>query len=350
MPILNLNDKTEVKKYNAFLKKNNALINQDLRWGQLKSNWITEAVYIKDTGKIVGAMTILIRKVPLLNTHLMYASRGPVLEKYDIELFNKLVEAAKPLQEKYKAFALILDPEIKYSEQEKQTFIASGYKIQEDDDILIQPRHNMVLYLENKDSEELIKTFSEKTRYNIRLAARKGVTVRYSNREEDLKEFYKLYKITALRDKIGIRPFDYFQRMLKSFNQSEVRIYLAEYENEVLASAITLNYGKKMFYVYGASSNNKRNLMPNYIMQWEMIKYALESNCEQYDFGGVFHFTHEDGLYKFKSGFCKKDGVSKYIGEITKVYNPLIYFMYTDVIPKTHKIKKKIRKIIRSKC
>ena len=290
-------------------------------------------------------MTVLLKKLPVFKKYLMYASRGPVLKNHDIVMYKKLIEEIEPLKNKYNAFALIMDPEI--NDEKKNECIKSGFKIQENDEILIQPKHNMIIKLKDFNEEELFKTFSEKTRYNVRLATRKGVTVRYSNNVKDLESFYELYKITALRDKIGMRPFEYFKRMLDAFNDDEIRIYVAEHEGEVLSAAITLNYGKKLFYVYGASSNNKRNLMHNYIMQWEMIKYALETKCLEYDFGGVFNFTHEDGLYKFKSGFCKKDGVTKHIGEITKIYNKPLYFMYSEITTRLHKFKKKIRKIIR---
>ena len=156
-----------------------------------------------------------------------------------------------------------------------------------------------------------------------------------------------MYKITAIRDKIGCRAYEYFETMLDAYNEDTVRIYIAKHEEDFLSAAIAFNYGKELFYLYGASSNEKRNLMPNYLMQWEMIKWALETNCTKYNFGGVLNLDKNNGLYKFKSGFCKKDGVTEYIGEIDKVYDKKIYFVYTKILPKIKKIKRSIRNIKR---
>jgi len=345
LPILDKNNKIQVEKYNKFLKDNNASAMQDLRWGIVKSNWIQEAVYLEENENIIAAMTILLNKVPVFNSYMMYASRGPVCDMSNIELVKRLVKEADVVAKKYNAFVLKFDPEIKYDEKIKQIYLKNGFKIFDGHNV-IQPRYNMILNLENKTEEELLKQFGEKTRYNIKVATKKNINVRYSRNEEDLKIFYDLYKTTTIRDEIGCRPYEYFERMLEAYNEDELRIYIAEHEGDSLSSAIALNYGGKMFYIYGASSNEKRNLMPNYLMQWEMIKWGLENKCNNYDFGGVFEFTNENGLFKFKSGFCKQEGVTEYIGEIDKVYNSIIYFGYTNVVPGIQKIKKKIKRIV----
>lgn len=343
MPILDKNDNKQVEKYNKFLKDNNASAMQDLRWGKVKSNWMQEAVYLEENGNIIATMTILLNKVPLFNSYMMYASRGPVCDITNIELVKRLVKESDEIAKKYNAFVLKFDPEFKSNEQIKQLYLKNGFKILEGHNV-IQPRHNMILDINNKTEEELLKQFSEKTRYNIKVATKKGVQVRYSRDKADLKIFYDLYKTTTIRDQIGCRPYEYFERMLEAYKEDELRVYIAEHEGESLSSAIALNYGSKMFYIYGASSNEKRNLMPNYLMQWEMIKWGLENKCDNYDFGGVFEFTNENGLYKFKSGFCKKEGVTEYIGEIDKVYKPLIYNGYTNVVPSIQNLRKKLKK------
>ena len=344
MPILDKNNKELVKKYEEFLIKNKAVAMQDLKWAKVKDTWKNEVVYLEENGKIIASMSILLTKVPVFKAYLMYASRGPVCDYEDINIINKLVEEAKIVQKKYNAFVLKMDPEIINNENIVKKFKDNGFKIQTKYEKVIQPRHNMVLNIKGKTCEEIMKGFAEKTRYNVRVAIKKGINVRYSRDIKDLKTFYEIYKITTIRDKIGCRPYEYFERMLNSFNDNQFRIYIAEYEGQALSAALALNYGCKMFYIYGASSNEKRNLMPTYLMQFQMIKWAVEEKCDTYDFGGVFEFTNENGLYKFKSGFCKQEGVTEYIGEIDKVYNPFIYFLYTDVMPIMKNFKKKLRK------
>jgi lipid II:glycine glycyltransferase (peptidoglycan interpeptide bridge formation enzyme) len=344
LPILDKKDNIQVEKYNKFLKDNNASAMQDLRWGKVKSNWLQEAIYLEENGNIIATMTILLNKVPVFNSYMMYASRGPVCDITNIELVKKLVKEADIIAKKYNAFVLKFDPEFKNDEEIKKIYMENEFRVQTGHNV-IQPRHNMILDIQDKTEEELLKQFSEKTRYNIKVATKKGVNVRYSRSKEDLKIFYELYKTTTIRDEIGCRPYEYFERMLEAYNEGELRIYIAEHEGDSLSSAIALNYGGKMFYIYGASSNEKRNLMPNYLMQWEMIKWGLENKCNNYDFGGVFEFTNENGLYKFKSGFCKQEGVTEYIGEIDKVYKPLIYIGYTNIVPKIQRLKKKLVKM-----
>lgn len=347
MPVLNKEDKNEIKRYKEFLENNeNARLTQALEWGKVKNNWIQEIVYLEENGKIIASMSLLLEKVPKIKSYLMYASRGPVCDPKDIETINKLVKEAYALAKKYNAFCLKFDPQIIYDENLEKMYKQNGYKTsgkKPDHDRLIQPLYEAVLDIENKTEEELMKGFAEKTRYNIRLSKRKGVEVYYSRKEEDLKAFYELYKITCTRDKIGCRDYEYFKRMLEAFDEEHLKIYIARHEDTILSAAIAVTYGTEMFYLYGASSNEKRNLMPNYAMQWEMIKWGLEKNCKTYNFGGVIYLDKNNGLYKFKTGFVREKGLLKYIGEVDKVYNGFIYFGYTKVLPILKKIQRKFR-------
>lgn len=351
MPIINKDNEKELKEYEEFISTfNGSSLMQSINWANSKFDWIPEYVYIKDDEKIIAAMSILLKKVPYINSYIAYSPRGPVCSLSNIELVNKLVEEVEILRKKYNIFLLKFDPNIKYNEELEKKYIKSGYKVlnkKMDKDDLIQPLHDMIIYLNNDTEDELIKTFSEKTRYNIRLATKKGVEVYYSREKEDLKRFYNLYKITAIRDKIGCRAYEYFETMLDSYSQDNMRIYISKHEGDFLSAALAFNYGGELFYLYGASSNEKRNLMPNYLMQWEMIKWALETGCTKYNFGGVLNLDKNNGLYKFKSGFCKKDGVTEYIGEIDKIYNKSIYYIYNNVLPMMKKIKRGLRNIKR---
>lgn len=348
MPVLDFNNEEEVKEYEDFiLNHEGTSFMQDLNWGKVKSNWKQEAIYLKEDGKIVAAMMLLIQPVPL-NSTFIYAPRGPVCDVYDIDLVNRLIKEAEPIAKKYKSYVLKFDPQVIYDEKLDTMYKKAGYKTtgyKPDADDLIQPGHNMVLNIDGKTEEELMKSFAEKTRYNIRLSGRKGVTVRYSRDVEDLKKFYEIYEITTIRDKIGKRPYEYFERMLEAYDETKLRIYIAEHEGQALAAAIATNIGGELFYVYGASSNEKRNLMPNYAMQMAMIRWGIETGCKTYNFGGVLNLDPNNGLYKFKIGFCREEGLEEYIGEINKVYKPFIYFLYKVGMPMKRKLGRKLRKL-----
>ncbi len=341
MPILDKNNKTEVNKLREFFENSEyASYYQSFEWAEIKTdNWKNEYVYIEKDGKIVGAMLILIRTMAKFFT-IMYAVRGPVADIKDTAVMQELVKEAEPLAKKYNAFVLKMDPEIPYNEETANNLKNSGFKVKSDfKNILelMQTIRNMVLHIEGKTEEEIMAGYSQKTRYNIRLAEKKGVTVRYSNSEEDLKKFYDLMVITAKRDKIAVRTYEYYKKVMEVF-KNKARIYIAEYEGEALAAALTLNYGKKVTYFYGASSNEKRNLMPTYLMQQTMIKWAIETNCKYYDFGGIFNTTMDNGLYRFKEGFCRQEGPTKFIGEIDKVYKSFSYYIFSKVLPKVKKV------------
>ncbi len=353
MPILDFKNEKEVKKYKDFVDNyKGASIMQSLEWKNLKNEWKQEAVYIKKEGKIIAAMTILVRKIPVINVNLMYAPKGPVCDINDIDLIKKLIKEAEPLAKKYKACGLRMDPEVRINEDIEKLYKDNEFIVRNkgfDRADMIQPRYNMILNIENKNSEELMKQFAEKTRYNIRLSKRKNVEVRYSRSKEDLKKFCEIQKITGTRDGFMVRPDSYFEKMLEIYDEKVMRIYLAEHEGDILSAALALNYGGKMWYMYGASSNEKRNLMPNFAMQWAMIEWGLEENCKEYDFGGVFHLNVEDGLYKFKSGFCKVEGVTEFIGEIDYIFDKKKYFLFSKMYPKMINTRTAIRRIVKRK-
>lgn len=347
MPVLNKDNNEEVKEYNEFVRtKVGASFMQDLNWGLVKNTWKQEAVYLKKNNKIVAAMMILIQPVPYTNVTVAYAPRGPVCDINDIDLINELIAEADPIIKKHKCYVLKFDPQVVYSDKLDKIFRDNGYKtsgskISKTE--VIQPIYEAILNIENVNQDDLIDFLPSKVRYNTRLAFKKGVKVRYSRDKEDLKIFYDIYKITAERNQIGYRNYDYFERMLEAYDEDHLRIYVAEHEGDKLSAAIITSYGGELYYVYSASSNEKRNLKPVYAMHYEMMKWAIEKKCSKYNFGGIFNLDSNDGLYQFKVGFCGEEGIYRHIGEINKVYKPFMYFLISRILPLVKKIKTKKR-------
>jgi len=331
MPVVNLSNQQELKKYEDYIKNSPfATATQDLAWSQVKNNWTPLYVYLEEEGEIIAAMSILMVNA-VGEKKLAYACRGPVCDPRDVQLVDRLMKEAVKYVKEHNAFVLIIDPEIPFSEELHVQYSELGYEVKNrnvSSKDTIQPRYNMVLDLKNKTEEELLNSFHSKTRYNIRLAARKGVKVTYSQSIEDLKEFYNLYEIMSHRHGISYRPYAYFERMLKAFGD-HIRVYLAEHEGDIIAGALAISYGDKTWYAYGGSSNEKRNLMAPYLVQWEMIKWALEQGKDRYDFGGVFYLDKSNGLYRFKEGFCHPDKYTEYIGEIHSVIDREAYEIHT---------------------
>ena len=145
---------------------------------------------------------------------------------------------------------------------------------------------------------------------------------------ECLDDFYRLMEETGKRDGFCIRSKEYFRRMLENLGE-HCRLYICYYEGKPLSGAVTTQYAGKTCYVYGASTAECRNVMPNYLMQWTMIQWAVENGCEIYDFQGIPFYkdeTHPNyGVYRFKCGFNGE--VLTYAGEFVKCYNKTDSFL-----------------------
>ncbi len=174
----------------------------------------------------------------------------------------------------------------------------------------IQPPVTVLVSLKETE-EEILRRMKTKTRYNIRLAGKKGVQILRGGKDL-LSEWYELYKQTARRDNITIHSKEYYMRIFNiassgKVSAPKVQLFTAEWEGELLAGIIVLIYGMRATYLYGASSNSKRNLMPNYALQWEAMKYAKSQGCEEYDLFGIPPADDPShpmyGLYRFKTGF-----------------------------------------------
>ncbi len=346
MPILQQNDAAAVARYTEFVTRSPwGNLMQDRGWAHVKKGWVGEQVYLEQNGEITAAMSIIFAPAVAGRT-LAYAPRGPVCDPYDTETIAALMREAAPALKKHRAFLLRFDPETPYTDELIAKYEKLGLRCRARNCGLhdqIQPRFNMFLPLEGKTLEELMPTFGEKTRYNIRLSARKGVTTRWAGAEA-LETFFRIYLETCERDGIGHRPLDYFQRMLEAYGPERCRVCLAEYEGEPLAAAIALHYGRKVFYIYGASSNEKRNLMPAYAMQAEMIRWACSLGVDFYDFGGVYSLSKENGLYRFKEGFCHSVGVTELAGEFDQVLSPFWYWAFLRGKPLLQKLRARRKK------
>lgn len=327
-------DEESKKEYKKFLENHERCnFQQSLEWAKVKDNWKNEVILAEDEkGNIIGSMSVLIRKIPIFG-NIMYSSRGPVCDIHDLKVLKQLTDGAKELANKYNAIVLRTEPDIESDDQTYRNIVTNlGYKIKDnakDFKDEIQPRYVFRLDIKNKTEEEVMAGFHQKWRYNIRLATRKGVEVREGTRE-DLKEFHKIMVETGARDGFIIRPLEYFEKMYDNLAPNHMKLLMAYYDGEPISGVIPIFYGNKTWYLYGASSNKHRNFMPNYLLQWEMIKMAIARHDDIYDFRGVSGVVDENhpqyGLYRFKKGFGAK--FTEFIGEVYFPYKPLTYKLY----------------------
>ena len=340
------------KEYQEFLESHEkGHYAQSLEWAKVKSDWKNEIIIIRDEkGKIKASLSLLIRKLPYINYSIMYAPRGPVCNPDDEKSFKELIKKADELAKKYKSFMLKMDPDILVSNNEFKNMAKQyGFKIEEkikDVNTLLQPRFVFRLDLKGKTEDEVFASFHSKTRYNIRLATKKGVTIREGKRE-NLQQFQDILETTGTRDGFYIRNKEYFEKLYDSFDSKHLKLVFADYQGKPIACVLNIFYGNKEWYLYGGSLNEHRNVMSTYLLQWEMIKQAIERNMDCYDFRGVCatDATHyNEGLYRFKKGF-NADFV-EFI-DMHKVYNKFIYFLFEKCAYKLRDFKLKLSKIFK---
>ncbi|MCG8454314.1 MAG: peptidoglycan bridge formation glycyltransferase FemA/FemB family protein [Spirochaetales bacterium] len=201
----------------------------------------------------------------------------------------------------------------------------------------VQPQDTVILPL-HQNLDELLAGMGKKTRYNIKLSARKEVKIRVYQGEEAISRlplWYHLYEETGKRDGIALHPESYYRRLFSlSEDQPQTSpqflLYLASHEGDVLAGIIVSRFGNRATYMYGASGNKKRKLMPNHLLQWTAITDAAKEGSEFYDFFGVpptgdaHHPMH--GLWRFKTGFG--GWLHHYLGAWDFPYSPFLYRLY----------------------
>lgn len=323
-------------EYEAFLSRHpRGTLFQSGLWGNVKKSWRWQAVIFRRDGEIAGGMSLLLRQVPGTPWKLAYAPRGPVCDPEDVEALVALTEGARQLGARENVCLLKLDPDrLLEDEAFQKTMTALGYRLLPEswDFDRIQPQHLARIDLRGKNAEAVLAGMKQKTRYNIRLAERKGVTVRVCGAER-LSEFCELMKATGIRDGFAVRPCSYFEGMLRSLGE-HARLYMAYYDGTPLAGAIAAQFGNKTWYLYGASADEDRDKMANYLLQWNMIQWAIESGCDWYDFRGVSGGQGENktmGLWRFKGGFGAE--LKTLVGEYELPFKPAARVIVKRLIP-----------------
>jgi peptidoglycan pentaglycine glycine transferase (the first glycine) len=314
-----------------------AHIMQTTAWGELKASFGWKAVRIStgEEGGRVGAQ-VLFRRLPF-GYSLAYIPKGPLSpvnernqEEYHQASLGVLLEEVDEVCRQERVIFLKVEPDLINGKSRSipEGFIASSHSI--------QPQRTILVDLDG-DDRALLARMKQKTRYNIRLAQKKGVIVRAST---DAERFHQLMRITGERNQFGVHSGAYYRRALDLFGEvGSCQLLVAEFEGETLAALMAFAHGSRAWYFYGASSSRLRELMPAYLLQWEAMRWAQERGCKQYDLWGVPDEEEEvleaqfdrraDGLwgvYRFKRGFGGR--LARAAGPWDRVYNPALYSLY----------------------
>jgi len=317
MPVISLTD------WNHFLSQHpNAHLLQTGEWGELKSAFGWKPVRVINGN--VGVQ-ILFRKLPLGFT-IAYIPKV-IIDQSLLPEIDSTCKSYHAIFLKYEPDSWDSGPIIHHS-----SFIVSEHNI--------QPPRTIIIDIRGSEDEILAK-MKQKTRYNIRLAEKKGVTVRAW---DDIESFHKMMLVTGGRDGFGIHSLEYYRRAYGLLHPKGLgEILVAEYEGKPLAALFVARNGHRAYYLYGASTGEERNRMPTYILQWEAMKWAKARGCEEYDLWGIpdedeatletnFESRHDGlwGVYRFKRGFGGE--LKRATQAMDRVYNPLLYWAYLKFI------------------
>jgi peptidoglycan pentaglycine glycine transferase (the first glycine) len=300
-----------------------AHILQSARWGELKGHFGWEPIQFifGNTGA-----QVLVKHLPL-GQKMAYIPKGPIGDDW-LSLISEIDD---------------------YCLHERIIFL----KIEPDDAIVplevnnkipgitpspqtIQPRRSIIVDLTDID-EMILAHMKQKTRYNIGLARKKGVTI---HAWDDLQGFHRMMLTTGERDTFGVHALEYYRDAYELFHpDGSCELLAAYHEGDILAALMVFAVGQRAWYFYGASGNLKRHLMPTYLLQWEAMLWAKEHGCSSYDLWGVpdqdeefleEHFNEpQDGLwgvYRFKRGFGGT--LMRSAGAFDRIYQKLPYRLY----------------------
>jgi peptidoglycan pentaglycine glycine transferase (the first glycine) len=344
---------------------------QTYEWGQVKAKygWIPYyAVWTKDgkfsvsqttenwsldTGKVVAAALVLKRQIIsrgfAARLSILYAPKGPLMDWADESLRKRVLDDLQSFAKKQGAIFLKLDPDVALGRgvpaSVDEVTENSGQAVRSDlkrrgwveSSDQIQFRNTVIVDL-SASEEDILMRMKQKTRYNVRLAEKKGVSVR-AGKLEDMGMLYKMYAETSVRDGFVIRDEKYYMTVWKLFMPSvepSTVPLIAEVNGEPVAAIFVFMFAGRAYYVYGMSRGVHREKMPTYLLQWEAMKHAKSHGCLTYDLWGAPDVFDESdslwGVYRFKEGLG--GDVVRTLGAYDFAPNKFWYAMYSDVMPR----------------
>jgi lipid II:glycine glycyltransferase (peptidoglycan interpeptide bridge formation enzyme) len=261
----------------------------------------------------------------------MYVPKGPLLDYTNRTLVAHVLADLEEYARRQRAIFCKIDPDTNRS-QVTDTLLTRGWHHAAEQ---IQFRNTALLDLTPQE-DELLAAMKSKTRYNVRLARRKGVAIR-TGAEPDIPSFYEMYAETGRRDGFLIRPLEYYRDAWQTFLQAGLaHMLLAEVEGDAVAGLILFSFGHTAWFMYGASTGRHRNRMPNYALQWEAIRWAKSAGCTTYDMWGAPDTLAESdrlwGVWRFKEGLGAQ--FTPHIGAYDYPTSRLFYWAFQNILPR----------------
>jgi lipid II:glycine glycyltransferase (peptidoglycan interpeptide bridge formation enzyme) len=332
---------------------------QTWEWAQVKSQYGWQPmpfIWQDDTG-IQAAAMVLKRSIPVggfaRKMCVLYVPKGPLLDWTVATLRTRVLDDLQALTRKQGAIFVKIDPDAWLGKgipgSPDATEDSGGQALRSDlgrrgwvfSQDQIQFRNTVLIDL-SASEDEILGRMKQKTRYNVRLAEKKGVTVRTGGLA-DLPLLYRMYAETSLRDDFAIRDEGYYRAVWQAFMQATDRSQqpfaeplIAEVDGEAVAAIFVFAFAGRAYYLYGMSRQAHREKMPNHLLQWEAMKRARAAGCRVYDlWGAPDEFDESDsmwGVYRFKEGLGGT--VYRGLGAWDFTPSPMLYKLYTNILPR----------------
>lgn len=312
-------------------------------------------------GLPVAAAMVLKRAIPVRGFAkkicVLYVPKGPLLDWGDVKLRQRVINDLQILSRREGAIFIKADPDLALAtgipgsaddtpnlggQMVRSELEQRGWIFSQDQ---IQFRNTVVIDL-SPSEEELLSRMKQKTRYNIRLAEKKGVTV-HAGSTADFPMLYRMFAETSVRDGFVIRDENYYHTVWQTFMQTAsvkpstftvpyAVPMIAEVEDQPVAAIFVFFFAGRAYYINGMSCEAHREKMPNYLLQWAALQRAKAAGCKQYDlWGAPDEFNEREGMwgvFRFKDGLGGL--VVRTLGAWDFKPNPLLYKLYTETLPK----------------
>ncbi len=322
---------------------------QSWEWGAVKAQtgWHAEHFALHNQGQPQAAFQLLWRQpIPRLPLRIAYVPKGPTLDWDNLPLVDQTLSAIEQIARERQCILVKIDPDVREDQSAGRMVLHAlqrrGWRYSNEQ---IQFKNSGKSDLAIGE-EALLAGMKSKWRYNIRLAGKRGIEVRQGS-ADDLATFYDLYRETGTRDGFLVRPFSYYRTTWATFLQAASEpgnpaggaLLLAEHPDEPqpVAGLFLFRYGTRCWYFYGASSERRRRDMPNHLLQWEAMRWAMAQGCTTYDWWGAPTDLADpadgmQGVWKFKQGFGAE--FQSRIGAWDFPVSPLLYRLYQEAMPR----------------
>lgn len=320
---------------------------QSWAWGEVKAQtgWKAERVLLANGG---GAFQFLTRQpVPALPVRIGYVPKGPIVDWGEAAAVRRVLDALQQHARARRCLVVKIDPDVDEGSETGIALVAAlrkrGWRYSGEQ---VQFKNTAVTDL-RAGEEAVLAAMKSKWRYNVRLAEKRGVGVRVGG-EDDLPAFYALYAETGRRDGFLVRPWEYYRLLWRRFLEAQRKpsgavggaVLLAEHadENEPVAGLFLLRSGRTAWYFHGASSERRRRDMPNHLLQWQAMRWAMAQGCERYDWWGAPTDPEDpadamQGVWAFKEGFGAE--LVRHIGAWDYPVYPRLYRAYERLLAAT---------------